>query len=508
MSANNPDILFGKFKIIDCLKKDERSGVYLAHHIYLEKDILLKTLDESRLADSAMLERFKREAQILAHFDHPNVIKVLDFGTADGFFYISFEYFVAKNLREKLQENMTREQIDQVLFSIAAVLQAIHQAGIIHRDLKPENILIDDNGLVKLADFGCAQTQDHLHVTEKSSIIGTPGYMSPEQIRGEALTPASDLFSFGIIAHECLGGTHPFLGDTVNETLNNILTAKRKTSLSGGQAPGPPWAEPVAGLLSVHPAQRHAGFEQILRMGKIPHQEPAPVSRRQSGRRIGGLSTLIVAAGSLAIALLVLFSRGVLDPTRQPSSQPAVELIPEDSLTVAGDQESLRIEIDHNAETAAEPAAPPVQNVRHGSVNIETTPWVEIWIDGDRIDRTPLQQGLQLLPGSYEMTLANPQFPDHRLQFTLDPGQIVHYSLSLDTLFGYIHCEVFPWANLYLDDHLLGQTPISRALPVSPGRHTLRVENPVFEAVEKRFSIARKETLVFEVDLEKLFEQN
>jgi len=100
MEKISTEILFDKFEIINCLKKDGQAGVYVANHIFLGKKILLKTLNTEGLADQTILERFKREAKILAQLDHPNLIKVLDFGTYNNFFYISFEYFESKNLRE------------------------------------------------------------------------------------------------------------------------------------------------------------------------------------------------------------------------------------------------------------------------------------------------------------------------------------------------------------------------------------------------------------------------
>ena len=99
------EILFEKFEVINLLKKDDNTGVYLANHIYLGKKIILKTLDTDNLPDKTILERFKREAKILAMLDHPNLIKVLDFGMYNNFFYISFEYFESRNLREAINKN-------------------------------------------------------------------------------------------------------------------------------------------------------------------------------------------------------------------------------------------------------------------------------------------------------------------------------------------------------------------------------------------------------------------
>jgi len=193
-------VLFDKFSIISCIKKDEFSAVYLADHIFLGKKIFLKTLDEEKLPDPAVLERFKREAKILARLEHPNVIKVLDFGTKKNFFYISFECFESSNLRQLLrQSSLNNDDKENLTAQICRALLYVHGKKITHRDLKPENILTDSGLNLKIADFGLAVIKGGSDLTEASSVVGTPAYMSPEQISGKRVQPQSDLFSLGII---------------------------------------------------------------------------------------------------------------------------------------------------------------------------------------------------------------------------------------------------------------------------------------------------------------------
>jgi len=205
-----PEILFEKFEIERCVKKDAFSAVYLANHIFLGKRIFLKTLNTKALPDPNILPRFKREAKILARLDHPNIIKVLDFGTWKNFFYISFEYFESQNLRVWLSsKKLTIGQKEHLIAQLADALNFAHDRGIIHRDLKPENILINDRLELKIADFGLAVIKDENNITEAGSVVGTPAYMSPEQIRGEELSSLSDLFNLGIIIYEMFQGKNP-----------------------------------------------------------------------------------------------------------------------------------------------------------------------------------------------------------------------------------------------------------------------------------------------------------
>ena len=143
MIASESQILFDKFEIIECLKKDDQSAVYLANHIYLGKKIILKILDRNRIDDESIIERFKREAKLLAGLDHPHIIKVLDFGLYENYFYISFEYFESENLRLHINKNtFTYEKKLDLLKQLFLALHFAHSTDIIHRDIKPENILV------------------------------------------------------------------------------------------------------------------------------------------------------------------------------------------------------------------------------------------------------------------------------------------------------------------------------------------------------------------------------
>src|ERR1035437_5538840 len=224
MPLPSTEILFEKFQIIETLKKDEHAGVYLANHIYLSKKIILKVLNTLKIPDAAIIERFKREAKILAKLDHPNIIKVLDFGMSKEFFYISFEYIEGESLRNVFKtKNLTQDQKEHLMIQLLQGLNYAHKNKIIHRDIKPENIFIDKNLNVKLGDFGLALSSDDNFVTNPYSIVGTPSYMSPEQIQGNKLTEQSDLFSAGVVIFELFTGINPFLRDNVSLTLNEII---------------------------------------------------------------------------------------------------------------------------------------------------------------------------------------------------------------------------------------------------------------------------------------------
>ncbi len=265
MQNTSTEILYDKFEIIDTIKKDVYTTVYLANHIYLGKKIILKTLNTDELSDKTILARFKREAKILAQLEHPNLIKVLDFGMYKNHFYISFEYFESKNLRSIIrQNNYTLEQKRSLVIRLMKALNAAHQNHIVHRDIKPENLLVNPRLELKIADFGLALMQDETKLTVQSSIVGTPSYMSPEQIRGETLQPQSDLFSAGIVALELFIGENPFLGKDINDTINKILTFKEE-DIAAKIAHLPEDIQTILkGLLKKSTEKRYQSAEEVL----------------------------------------------------------------------------------------------------------------------------------------------------------------------------------------------------------------------------------------------------
>jgi len=270
MNDLNQEILFKKFKLIKCYKKDEHSAVYLANHIYLEKQVFLKVLNTKTIPDSKAVNRFKREAKILAQLEHPNIIKVFDFGMYKEFFYISFEYFESSNLREYLTNKETTESVKKDIFiQLTKGLSFIHQKKVLHRDIKPENILINRNNIVKLTDFGLAQDFLDNVVTQKYSVVGTPAYMSPEQIQGEELTIQSDLFSLGITLYELLSGKNPFLGRDINETINNIISYDDNNISDFFDGFSIEFNKILIGLLSANPKKRFTSSADVFDILKI-----------------------------------------------------------------------------------------------------------------------------------------------------------------------------------------------------------------------------------------------
>ena len=187
--------------------------VYLAHDEVLGRDVALKILKDQYAENDEFVERFRREARSVAALNHPNIVSVYDRGSSeDGTYYIVMEYVPGGTLKEHvLREGPLDPSAAAKLGSqVAQALEAAHEKGVIHRDVKPQNVLLTDSGDAKVTDFGIARAVNATTTSRSNLILGTAGYMSPEQAKGEPVGPQSDLYSLGVVLYEMLTGERPY----------------------------------------------------------------------------------------------------------------------------------------------------------------------------------------------------------------------------------------------------------------------------------------------------------
>ncbi|MFC2084469.1 protein kinase [Bacteroidota bacterium] len=502
MNEKSEDILFEKFRLKECYKKDEHSAVYLADHLFLEKKVILKVLNRETISDSSKIDRFKREAKILAKLDHPNIIRVIDFGSYKEYFYISSEYFDGVNLRVQInRKELTFEEKSKLLFQLLNGLDYAHDNNIIHRDIKPENILVNNDLDLKLSDFGLAQILEENFITKKSVILGTPSYMSPEQINGERLTIQSDLFSVGILALELFTKENPFIGRDINETINNIISFRDET---------------VAKLVNKLPQKIQTIIDGLLRRDKqkrfktckeplnhlVSHPDDKVTQTKSNFKRkviISGAVILIIFSATLAV---LIFSADQLEPETENitfnQSLPISEKIQdneslgEDSVRILTNNQTTEIELKDD-EGKIEEFLHPTDNEEksdiikseeiipiYGNLYVECFPWADIYINGKKIDTTPLEDKIELEVGKYNFRLLHPEYPEYRTKINVFENQNHYVKINLDTLHSFIDFKVHPWGDIYIDGIAEGQTPIRSLLKVSPGNHEIRIEHPEY----------------------------
>src|SRR3954463_10098077 len=205
----------GRYRIVRKLGTGGMANVYLAEDEVLGRRVAIKILNDRHAGDEQFVERFRREAKNAASLSHPNIVSIYDRGEAEGTYYIAMEYLDGRSLKEVIDADAPLESDRAIEYAlqILAALRFAHRNGIVHRDIKPHNVLVDDEGRLKVTDFGIARSGVS-QMTEVGSIIGTAQYLSPEQARGAAVGPTSDIYSVGVVLYEMLTGEVPFSGDT------------------------------------------------------------------------------------------------------------------------------------------------------------------------------------------------------------------------------------------------------------------------------------------------------
>lgn len=525
MNQVTSEILFEKFEIIECFKKDEHASVYLANHIYLGKKIILKVLNTKTIFDEAKIERFKREAKIMAKLEDPNIIKVLDFGTFNEFFYISFEYFESKNLRAFIKDkSLSLEQKKNLVVQLFKGLNYAHQNQIIHRDIKPENILVNEKSELKIGDFGLALALNDNFVTSQYSIVGTPCYMSPEQVQGGKLTSQSDLFSAGILALELFTEKNPFLGDDINQTISNLINYNAEIIEAYLVNLPEELQQILRKLLSKKTERRYKSAKEVLKDLEIPLSE----IRRTPLYFLKNRKILysVVSLGMVFIIALIFSFVGQNDqidddPSLSDNISGENSVKSDRSIDEQDGNEGSELLIDNlNPKVETDPSEIPetrledsepeiindsnterIASVAFGSLYVECIPWAHIYLEDRRLDTTPISEPIDLRAGIYNIKLVHPEYPEYLQTIEIKPDETSRITVNLDTLYGYLACNVFPWGDVYLNDKFLGQTPFGNVVKLIPGSHVLTVKHPEYPDVVEKINIIKSDTLVVHVNL-------
>ncbi len=253
------------YKVIKKIGQGGSAEVYLAEQENLQRQVALKFVRSSFTSDPQFAERFQREARIISQLAHPHIIPVYDIGVIGGDYYMSMEYCPGGDLRERASK-MTVGELVESMAQVAAALEVAHQKGFVHRDIKPVNILFRASGEAVLTDFGIARRAESVtHMTVTGAMLGTPAYMSPEQLSGSELTSRADLYSLGVTFFEALTNYQPYRSDSLMNVamqhVNAVIPTLPKASTC--------FQKLLDSLLAKDPAERMpsaAQFEENLRV--------------------------------------------------------------------------------------------------------------------------------------------------------------------------------------------------------------------------------------------------
>lgn len=345
----------GKYRILGQIGEGAMGVVYRALDPVLNRLVAIKVMSDALARDSDLRGRFLREAQSAGSLQHPNVITIYDFGETDGHLFIAMEFVEGADLNEILQNNSQLsllEKID-VLIDVLNGLAYAHKRGIVHRDIKPANIRIDEEGRARVMDFGIAHLNSS-SMTRTGMMVGTPAYMSPEQITGGSITASSDIFAVGAVMYELFTGVQAFRGETLQTVMYKIVSAPAPELKMIAGAPTKDQnaqiskaldgivsralskeasgrfdnALEMAGALSDVRARVLVGHESAgsasLRASVARVMSETPESRsRRSRRRMIGFSVAVGIVAAAAVIVLAMSSRGHTAATTSPPAATA-----------------------------------------------------------------------------------------------------------------------------------------------------------------------------------------
>jgi serine/threonine protein kinase len=326
----------GPYVIVSLAGAGGMGEVYRARDGRLNREVAIKVLPAAFARDPERLRRFQQEAQAVAALNHPNILAIHDFGDHEGSPYIVTEFLEGETLRDRMRPGaLPMRKATEYGEQVARGLAAAHEKGIVHRDLKPENIFITRDGRVKILDFGLAKlarsegipatdAETLVSQTEPGVVMGTAGYMSPEQVKGQTADQRSDLFSFGAILYEMLSGRRAFRGDTSVETMSAILKEDPPELTETNRSVPPVMERIVRHCLEKNPEERFQSARDVAfnlqSLSGSTSQVAAIAPASRAPARAGRMAA--VAGASLIVLAGVFWAGGALRPIPSPVFKP------------------------------------------------------------------------------------------------------------------------------------------------------------------------------------------
>ncbi len=426
----------GNCEIIEEIGSGGMATVYKAVQQPLGRTVAIKALKASIAFDSQFARRFELEAHFMASLQHENILHVHDFLKEDGSMYIVMEYVQGIDLFDLL-ERRAQLPVDVaaiIALQVARALDYAHFRGIVHRDVKPANIMVSRQGEVKLMDFGIARDDTMRDLTETGTGLGTPSYMSPEQILGDKLDFRSDIFSLGIVLYQILTGQKPFVEDDSHTVMQKIrldrYIAPRKLNALVPRA----IEHIMARCMEKMPANRYGSTQALIDdlveflATRVPINHNARLVmflREVSVITDAEADEILEAAGSRG-ARQRTSDRTLLRHTAVVMGGLCASLLLSGGLiqTVSG-----RFDADETARSVRD--GEPLTPENAGFLLVNADPWAEVYVDGKLVAVTPTAERIMVAPGRHFIKLVNPHFDVSSHAVRVDQGQVVHVDATL-----------------------------------------------------------------------------
>jgi serine/threonine-protein kinase len=419
----------GNCRIVEELASGGMAVVYRAIQDPLGRTVAIKALKSSVVSEEHIATRFEREAKSLANLQHENIIHIYDFYKERGSLFIVMEYVQGTDLYDLLEKcgRIPYDAAAVIAMQVARALDYVHYRGIVHRDIKPANVMLSRQGGVKLMDFGIARDKSFDDLTETGTGIGTPAYMSPEQILGEKLDARSDIFSLGIVLYQMLTGRKPFVEDEAKSVMHKIRL-ERHVRVRRFNPEVPRELERIIDkCLEKQPRDRWRSAQLLvmaLERFLAKHVEMNYHARVVLFLRSQGVITQLEAEEYLNPALGGPSASALAQPNVQARHAFRRAAIVHGSIfgVLAMMLALIHIAPLGRAQTAqAAPPAPPPP--AHGFVRVQAYPWAHVTIDGKDAGTTPLIAPLELVEGAHTIKLEHDWYQPIERQVEIKGGR-------------------------------------------------------------------------------------
>jgi serine/threonine-protein kinase len=414
---------YGRYEIRDEIGRGSMGVVYRAHDPHIDRIIALKVLRHDRIVSEEFVQRFLKEAKAIGRLSHPSIVTVYDVGQDQGNLYIAMEFLEGISLDKIIEKKrLNIEEIIDLGVQVAEALNYAHQQGVIHRDIKPANIVLTPDSRVRITDFGIARIEDpeSTRQTQAGDILGTPSYMSPEQVQGQEVDGRSDLYSLGVILYELLTGKRPFVGDTMTATFlaitRDIPAVPSKIDPSVPQ----PLSDILMKCLRRQPGERFQTGSEIIESLKDFLQEgefryPQKPAKKNTKRYALLILIAVVILGSAGGLVYRFYEpQNSLKVSREPSAQNdkvPMEPSAQDNKESAGDpaksdgQELKGSESGNDAEKDAS------KDIVQALLKVNSVPdGARVFIDDNPQGKTPTE--FQLSVGKHTIRLSRQDHHD------------------------------------------------------------------------------------------------